>query len=156
VFPECDRAHLSWQPLHPSCRLRIFRLELLWLFLLIPVALKFGAWSLLLVPVVWITARITARSYQRYSAHAFDGRFLAFRSGILDREEWIVPVERIESIQIRRSPGDRRHGTARLLLDLRSAGPGERCEIRYLDVNEAQAVALNLRQKVCDCGHGRS
>jgi putative membrane protein len=156
VFPGCERAHLSWQPLHPSCRLRVFRLELLWLFLLIPVALKFGLWSLLLVPVVWISARITARSYQRYSAYAFDGRFLAFRSGILDREEWIVPVDRIESIEIRRSPGDRRHGTARLLLDLRSAGPGERCEIRYMDVNEAQALALNLRQKVRDCGHGRS
>lgn len=156
VFPGCERAGLSWQPLHPSCRLRVFRLELLWLFLLIPVALKFGAWSLLLMPVVGMVAWLTARSYQRYSAHAFDGRFLAFRSGILDREEWIVPVDRIESIELRRSPADRRHGTARLLLDLRSAGPGERCEIRYLDVNEAQVLAMNLRREVGNCGHGRS
>ncbi|MGE4071387.1 MAG: PH domain-containing protein [Lysobacterales bacterium] len=156
VFPGCERAGLSWQPLHPSCRLRVFRLELLWLFLLIPVALKFGAWSLLLVPVVCVAAHLTARSYQRYSAYAFDGRFLAFRSGIIDRDEWLVPVDRIESVELRRSPGDRRHGTARLLLDLRSAGPGERCEIRYLDMNEAQALALELRAKISGSGHRRS
>lgn len=148
VFPDCHRAEIDWQPLHPSCRKRLFRLELLWLLLLLPVAFKLGDWTLLLAAIVVVSASWSSRSYRRFSAYAFDGRFLAFRGGIVTRQEWWVPVQQIESVQLKRSPGDRRHGTAKLALDLRCPGPAGMCVIKYLDWGEARELAAQLGQMI--------
>jgi putative membrane protein len=135
---------LTWQPLHPDAWRRFLLLPaLLCLAASLPLLWRFGASGaaiLLLLPLL----ALRARQLGRWSAWMVDERFVAWRSGWLDRHWQIVPIDRIQLLRVEQSPFDRRRGMASLLLDTAGAH-SSRPALRLRHLPEATVHALAER-----------
>lgn len=149
ALPQLNRRALRWQPLHASAARRVATRHALWLLLLVAPAFKLP-WLALLLPVALLAIALDAWSYARHSSYACDGAILGFRHGLLSRQEWYVPIARIETVTLSASPFDRRAGTATLSIDLRTRGPGGRARIPFLPRQEAEELARTLRARVAE------
>jgi putative membrane protein len=144
---------LPWRPLHP----RAWRRMLFW-----PALLTLGACALLmlrnpalgLLPLLlmpwWI---LRARRMAARTGWAADGRVLAWRSGWLDRSLSFAEIGKLQALQLRQSPFDRRAGMASLIADTAGANPfGHRLELHYLPEAEARALYQRLAAQVARSG----
>jgi putative membrane protein len=145
-WPGFDRRRLQWEPLHRSAAQRVLVLDLLWVLPVLPWIWSYPGVALPLALLLSVLAVVDAWAYGRLAGHACDGRTLAFRHGFFDRQEWFLPIDRIESFELRESPRDRAHGTASLVIDMRTRGPGGRARIPYLPRADAEAIAARLRR----------
>jgi putative membrane protein len=140
---------LPWQPLHPRAwRRMLFAPLLLTALAMLLLSWRYAAWSLLpltLVPWwVWRARRIAA-----HARWALNDRVLAWRSGWLDRNISFAEVGKLQALQLRQSPFDRRHGMARLIADTAGASPtGHRLELPYLPEATARALYTRLSQEI--------
>lgn len=149
LLPGCGWPDLPWQPLHPRA----------WRRLLLPPALltvlagallagRYGAtalWLWLLLPWWWLRARKLA-ARMRY---ALGDRLLAVRGGWIDRRWCLVEIGKLQALQLRQSPFDRRHGMASLRLDTAGANPGRSpLRIRYLPEAQARALLEELERRI--------
>jgi putative membrane protein len=103
-----------------------------------------GAWTLLLVPVIYA---LNVMSYRHLGYWPGD-RFFWMRSGWLSRATHIVPIRNVQSVVIRQTPFDRRHRVATLIVD--SAGQsntGGGPRIGNVPWTDALAVARTLAQR---------
>ena len=101
-------------------------------------------WPMLLLPIIWW---MNMKSY-RYLGYAFGERYFQTRRGWLGRSTHIVPINKIQAIELRQSPLDRRLGLASLSVDTAGqayteGGP----RIENLPLDEALAIARALAQK---------
>ncbi len=148
ALPILDERTLDWQPLHRSAGWRV------WLShaMLVPLLLLLIGVSPTLVAVLVVTALVLitldAFAYARFAGYAIDDAIIAFREGFLDRQTWFVPIDRIEWVSLVTSPMDRANGTASVLIELRTRGPGGRARIPLLALAEAQALVVRLRQQL--------
>lgn len=145
AWPGFDRRQLRWEPLHRSAAGRTLKFDLLWLLPVLPWMWMRPALAIPLALAVLLLAIIDAWAFGRLAGYACDEHTIAFRHGFLDRQEWFLPIDRIESFELRESPRDRAHGTASLVVDMRTRGPGGRARIPYLPRAEAEAIARHLR-----------
>jgi putative membrane protein len=140
-LPALGWPALGWQPLHPQAWRRfLVKPTVLTALASIGLMLRFGpvgALLLLLLPLWWLRARQLAR----WSAWMMDGRYVAWRSGWLDRHWQVVEIERIQLLRVEQSPFDRRRAMASLLLDTAGANPGQP-PLRILHLPEATARRL--------------
>lgn len=139
----------GWQPLHPKAWRRAFLIPALAVSLFFTANAAFNrpefAYGLLLVPVLYVRARIWAR----YSAWTLDGGVIAFRQGWLDRNCRFAEVRKLQSLRLSQSPFDRRYGMATLSLDTIGASPMEPpLRIPYLDAADADALLEALRAQL--------
>lgn len=139
----------GWQPLHPKAWRRAFLIPALAVSLFFTANAALGrpefAYGLLLVPVLYVRARIWAR----YSAWTLDGGVIAFRQGWLDRNCRFAEVRKLQSLRLSQSPFDRRYGMATLSLDTIGASPMEPpLRIPYLDAADADALLEALRAQL--------
>ena len=135
-----------WHPLHPRAWWRKFALPaaiaLGGTALLVAFEGMPGLWALLLLPLLYVRARVWAR----YSAWSLSNGVVAFRQGWLDRHWRFAEVRKLHALELRQSPFDRRHGMASLHLDTTGASPMEPAlAIPYLPVADALALAERLR-----------
>jgi putative membrane protein len=123
----------GWQPLHPRAWLRRLLAPTL---LLVPVALALAAWRspqalwalALLAPLAWL-----ARNWARHSAWVVGDGMVAARSGWLDRHWRFAETRKLQALELRQSPLDRRFGMATLHFDTAGAGSMDPAlAIRYL------------------------
>jgi putative membrane protein len=154
LIPGIDLAGLAWQPLHRSAALRRWRRTLCWL---VPTlgALVAAAWllpasppatpgvALALSAAALLASAWHARTWARWSAFAVADRVIVFRSGAWARHWTLVFDDRAQSTTLRRSPRDRREGTASLSVDVQSMTLDHALRIPYLDVTDAER--LNAR-----------
>lgn len=150
TWPGLDLRQLQWQPLHPATHARLARRSLL-LHLLLGVAVSL--WSLKLLPLVIVLAafgQIRAWAWTRLGGYAFDGKHLAWRSGISQRTTWIVPIAAVSGCTQLSSPFDRRHRSADLLLDTQAPQRTQTLRLRYLPVEQARELARRLRHGITD------
>jgi uncharacterized membrane protein YdbT with pleckstrin-like domain len=84
-----------------------------------------------------------AWQWARWSAFAASDGVIAFRSGAWARQWTLVFDDRAQSTALRRSPRDRREGTASLAVDVQSMTVSQALHIPYLDA--ALGERLNAR-----------
>lgn len=106
----------------------------------------FGAWAAL--ALLWLpwSAFKAWRQAQRMG-YALDDRYVAVRGGWWTRWWRLAEIDKLQALQLTRSPLDRCCGTATLWLDTAGAGIGSGApalRIRLLPHAEAQAVYLQL------------
>ncbi|MBN6150212.1 PH domain-containing protein [Xanthomonas sp. AmX2] len=105
---------------------------------------NFGAWGalpLLLLP--W--SALQARQQARRMAYALDAHYLVVRGGWWTRWWRLAELDKLQALQLIRSPLDRRCGTATLRLDTAGASASAPpLRLRFLPVAEAQALYLQL------------
>lgn len=150
LLPEAAYPAFDWQRLHPRAWRRMLWPSLL-LTLLVGAALcwRYGAWGLAvlaLVPLlVWRARRLAAAC-----GYCVNDTVIAWRSGWLDRRVSFAEVAKLQGVQLRSSPFDRRHGMATLIVDTAGADPmgGHRIHIPYLPRAQARALMDELGRRI--------
>jgi putative membrane protein len=148
ALPDIDfAAQPEWQSLADGARRRIFRRSVTWWIVVALVAgfalnMYVGVSTVAIgVPISWWYARM----YVRHTRWALQPDMLLFRSGWLTRKLVIVPRDRIQTVHAVRSPFDRRHAMASVVIDTAGAGPrSEAVRIPYLDEEVATTLARSL------------
>ena len=136
----------DWHALHPRAWWRQFAIYALFALALSAALIiwrgPMGAWALLLVPMLYVRARVWAR----YSAWSLEGGVVAFRQGWLDRHWRFAEARKLHALRVTQSPFDRRHGMATLHMDTAGASPFEpELSIPYLHTADAERLAAQLR-----------
>jgi putative membrane protein len=82
----------------------------------------------------------------RYRAlgYALAGPFLVARAGIWPRRLWVVPLLKIQSVAVERSPFQRWLGLATLAVDTAGTGPLRRAAVVDLAVEDARPLLETL------------
>ncbi|MGH9847564.1 MAG: PH domain-containing protein, partial [Blastocatellia bacterium] len=80
--------------------------------------------------------------------YALGPRYLQTRRGWLGRSTHIVPIHKIQAVELHQTPFDRRLGLARLSIDTAGqAYTGGGPQISNLPIAEARAIARTLSQQ---------
>ncbi|KAB7767093.1 PH domain-containing protein [Xanthomonas maliensis] len=135
----------QWQPVAQHCW---WRLSLPALIVLPPLVMgliwQFGplaGWLLLWLPWSLFKAR---RQVQRM-AYALDARYVAVRGGWWKRWWRLAELDKLQALQLQRTPLDRLTGTATLWLDTAGASAaGPALRLRFLPLAQAQALQTQL------------
>jgi putative membrane protein len=148
-LPWLQWDRIEWQPLHPRAwRRMLFGPTVLLVIATSVAAVRFGAPALLLLALLpalaWRARRSAARSSWAVTEHA-----LLRRSGWLDRKLSFAEIGKLQGLQLRQSPFDRRHGMASVIADTAGASPfGHRLELHYLPVAQARALHARLGAQI--------
>ncbi len=114
------------------------------LFLCLNKGLPVGLWPLALLPFVYL---INVLNY-RHFGYVLGERYLRCRRGWLGRTTHVIPIRNIQSVALIRTPFDRWHGLATLVVDTAGqayTGGGPR--ITNLPIEEAESLARELSQR---------
>ena len=141
LLPRGEWARLAWRPLPPRSWWRLFLPGVPFVLLAAAVAgWQFGAWGALVL--LWLPwAAFAARRRAERAAYALGAELVGVREGWWSRHWRFAELDKLQALQLTRSPVDRRCGTATLWLDTAGAGamaPGLR--IRFLPEAEARAL----------------
>ncbi|NOT29821.1 MAG: PH domain-containing protein, partial [Planctomycetes bacterium] len=134
VQPEAPLEAVAWRPVHPRARRRLF---VKWAFVLELLALLGwlqSTWLGLVAALAgFVLAFACARLRARQLGWALGERAVFLRDGLFGRRLCCVRFEKIQSIQLVRTPLDRRARMARLTLDTAGAAGSElRFELPFL------------------------
>lgn len=151
VQPEADFAQAPWRGVHRRAARRIGLRMGLWLAALVSVLASLS-WSAAVavfavgaIGVAWL-ARLRAR---RLAWAQVPGAILV-RDGLLGRRQACVRYEKIQTVDVRRSPFDRRAGMAHLALDTAGASGAGKFVIPFLPLRQA----LRLRRELARASAG--
>ena len=146
VLPEVPYEELDWQPLAPRAWRRILKRWLFWVAVLtVPVALLAGWWALAFAVPAALWGWLHARRWVRHTGWATTGQAVAYRSGWWKQKLSIVRYGKIQTVELRANPFDRRNDMARLSVDTAGARrAGHRVHVPYL----ATATARELSERL--------
>ncbi|MCX7051541.1 MAG: PH domain-containing protein [Proteobacteria bacterium] len=154
LVPGLDLEAMPWQPLHRSAAVRRWQRTMWWLLptltLVVAAAGLIPGLPSVALPGALVAATLGlglsvmhAWQWARWSAFAASDGVIAFRSGAWARQWTLVFDDRAQSTALRRSPRDRREGTASLAVDVQSMTVSQALHIPYLDA--ALGERLNAR-----------
>ena len=139
----------AWQPLHRRAWLRL-SLGGVMFALVASAALgwRFGAWGLL--GLLWIPwSMFVARQHARRAGYCVQGELVAVREGWWSRNWRFAEIGKLQALQLRQGPLDRRLGMASLWLDTAGAGTlSSPLRIRYMAEDQARALLAKLGPEV--------
>jgi putative membrane protein len=141
LLPGAHWPPQEWRPLHPKAWRRQFALPALATLVATAVLTsREGLWglsTLALLPLLLLRAKVWAR----HAGYSLEGGLIAVREGWLDKSWRFAEPGKLQAIKLSRSPFDRRHGMATLVLDTAGASPMEPAlRIRYLPEEEARRL----------------
>jgi putative membrane protein len=139
----------SWRALHPRAWRRVFFRPAIYALIATGFAVlafdAVGFLTLLLLPVVYLRARVWAR----HAAYGKAGGLIAVREGWLDRGWRFAEVRKLQVLELTQSPFDRRHGMATLHMDTAGATLGALpLRIRFLPEADAHALYARLASEM--------
>ncbi|MCR6663219.1 MAG: PH domain-containing protein [Luteimonas sp.] len=139
----------GWHPLHPKAWQRLLMGDVLFGVGLLAGGLWFfDAWGLL--ALLWLPwAWLVARRHAMRAGYAIDDGFIAVREGWWSRHWRFAEIDKIQAIELRRSPLDKRFGMASVWLDTAGAGAmSPPLRMRYLLLDDAQALFSRIERDV--------
>ncbi len=147
LLPDIEWPPRQWQPVSLRGWWRLCLPALVLTMLLATVGCyRFGAWGLL--PLLWMPwSAFSAHRRITRMAYSVDARRVAVRGGWWSRWWRMAEVDKLQALQLTRSPLDRRFGTATLTLDTAGAGGGTPAlQLRFLPAAHAEALLQQLSQ----------
>jgi putative membrane protein len=151
VYPARDGADLAsvaWRGVDPRAFRRLLRVRLV--LAAVAGAASYGAAHAWAVPIALGVALLLgaqAWAATRFTAFAWSGDTLWFRSGAWTRHVSVVRSARMQVVGLQQSPFDRRWGMAAVRVDTAGAASGgHRVHIRWLDAQVAHALYAELRR----------
>lgn len=139
---------LEWMPMHPGTQNRVTRKALIRCLLILSAGwMAAGPWVLWLGPGLLLVAAVWAIKASQSMSVALAEEVIWYRCGWLKRHWFMVPYGKIQSIQLRESPFDRRWGMIGLGLDVANAGASWKSSfyIPYLSADQARELADYLK-----------
>lgn len=141
LLPNAQWSQLAWQPLPVHAWWRMFLPIVPWVLLVAALlSWRFGGWGAL--ALLWLPwAAFTAYRRARRAGYALGRDLVAVRGGWIDRHWRFAEIDKLQALQLSRSPLDRRFGTASLWLDTAGAGAmAPPLRIRFLPEAEAREL----------------
>jgi len=141
LLPKGQWSRLQWRPLPLRSWWRLFVPAVPFVLLAAAAAgWRFGAWGALVL--LWLPwAAVKARQCAARAAYALGDELVAVREGWWSRHWRFAELDKLQALQLTRSPIDRRCGTATLWLDTAGAGAlAPPLRIRFLPEAEARAL----------------
>jgi len=147
VQPEARLEGLAWRALPRRARRRLFVRELLtWGPLAGLVAWRFWPFGLLALPLALGLSAAVARLRHARLGYALAPGAVFLREGVFTRRILCVRFEKVQSLQLLRTPLDRRARMARLRLDTAGVtGDGLRFDLGMLELREAVRLMREVR-----------
>lgn len=147
VQPEARLEGLAWRALPARARRRLFVRELLkWLPLAGLVAWRLWPLGLASVPCALFLSGLLAHLRHARLGYALAPGAVFLREGLLTRRILCVRFEKVQSLELVRTPLDRRARMARLRLDTAGVtGDGLRFDLGFLDLREAVRLMREIR-----------
>ncbi|MDG2517396.1 PH domain-containing protein [Lysobacter soli] len=145
LLPRAGWTQLDWRALPAS---NWWRLVLPTIPVVIAITIaaswRFGAWGL--VALAWLPwAAFVAYRRARRMAYAANAEIVAVREGWWTRHWRFAELDKLQALQLTRSPLDRRCGTATLHLDTSGAGAlSPPLRVRFLPHDDALALYASL------------
>jgi putative membrane protein len=149
IFPDFHADEMEWRRVSPLAVRRGFNKGAIVCMLLAIVSFivqrsLLAAWPLLLLPLIYFISRANYRSL----GYALSEHHLRTRRGWLGRATHIVPLNKIQAVEIRQSPFERRWGLATLSVDTAGqAYTGGGPQINNLPLPVARALAEVLAHR---------
>lgn len=145
LLPKAGWPQLPWRPLPrsswwrrmlPSIPFALIASAALWW--------RFGPWGAL--ALLWLPwSALSAWQHARRAGYALGAELVAVRGGWVSRHWRFAEIDKLQSLQLSRSPLDRRCGTATLWLDTAGASSlAPPLRIRFLPLDQAQALHATL------------
>lgn len=145
LAPDVRLADVEWQAPDVAAGTRRMRLAAIWSLIVGLVALRFFDWSWVIAAtlVLLAVALFAARKYVQSLGWARTDEAVYFRSGWLWRAVTVVPIAKVQGVELRESPFDRRWSMASVSVDTAGAG-AHQVDVPYLgrDVAEGLRTAL--------------
>lgn len=125
----------------------VFMIGLLLIALIPKIEIRYYTWMVfvLMLPMTYFYAK----SYVKKTAYFYNAEVIGFKSGVWLREESYVKIDKIQSIEIKESPFDRRNNMVTLEVD--TAGSNtllHHVRIPYLERDEAYKIRDFIQTKV--------
>jgi len=149
LLPQAQWPPAGWQGLHRLAWLRLSIGGTLFALVLAAVlGWRFGAWGLL--ALLWVPWSVfVARQHARRAGFSVDGQLVAMREGWWSRHWRFAEIGKLQALQLRQGPLDRRMGMASLWLDTAGASQvSAPLRIRYLAEGEARDLLAKLAPEV--------
>jgi putative membrane protein len=145
ILPEADLPSLTWMNVDGRAfrRRRVVALVTAAVIGALTVPWLETVWSIALTVAIAALGLINGHLYVASLAWAKTDRLVAFKSGWFHRSLVIVPLAKIQAIELDESPFDRRHHMASLAVDTAGAG-GNRVDIPYLSRPVAEDARMAL------------
>lgn len=145
LLPKSQWSQLDWKPLPAASGWRLFLPSVP--FVLVATAAltwRFDAWGLL--ALAWLPwAALSAYKRARAARYALGSELVAVHEGWWSRHWRFAEIDKLQALQLTRSPIDRRCGTATLWLDTAGAGAmSPPLRVRFLPEADAQALYETL------------
>jgi putative membrane protein len=145
LMPEADLEALPWMRVDPRAyrRRRVIALVTAGVLGGATAPWLGAMWALGVTAVLAVLGLIHGHLYVATMGWAKTDRVIAFKRGWLGRTLVIVPLSKIQAVQLEESPFDRRHHMASLSVDTAGAG-ANRVDIPYLSRPVAEEARLTL------------
>jgi putative membrane protein len=145
VLPDADLNALAWMKVHPRAfhRRRVVALVTAAVIGALSVPWLGVMWAIILTAALAVLGLINGHLYVASLAWASTDRVVAFKSGWLHRSLVIVPLTKIQAVELDESPFDRRHQMASLAVDTAGAG-AHSIDIPYLSRAVAEDTRITL------------
>ena len=143
VFPALDYADIALRRVHARSRSRAFTV---YACVLLVLAAAVAAWraQLAVIPLALVLPAWLLATWQyRHRGYARVARHMVARNGVFNRITWLVPEHKVQTLHLRESPFQRRHGLATVQLD--TAGEGRGASVRDLGYGDAVELLSSLR-----------
>jgi putative membrane protein len=149
VFPGIGESKPDWRRVSPCMIVRsTFKAAVVCVLLTGAAVWYFGSlaglWTLLSIPLCFVYNKIA----YRHLGYSMEPHFFRTRKGWFSRSTRILPIRNVQSIVLRQSVFDRRHGVWRLQID--SAGQaftGGGPELRNVPFEAAESLAHSLAKR---------
>ncbi|WP_101925715.1 MULTISPECIES: PH domain-containing protein [Luteimonas] len=139
----------DWQPLHPRAWLRLLPGDVV-LTALLCAALGwlFQWWGVL--GLAWLPWSVfVARRHAARAGFAVDGHVVAVREGWWSRHWRFAELDKLQAVELRQSPLDRRFGMAAVWVDTAGASPlAPQLRLRYLPLDVATRLHAMLAREI--------
>lgn len=138
-----------WQPLHPRAWLRLMLGDVVvTVGLCVALAWFFRGWGAL--GLLWLPwSMLVARRHAARAGYAVDAAFVAVREGWWKRTWRFAEIGKLQAVELRQSPLDRRFGMASVWFDTAGANPlSTPLRLRFLPLAEAERVHATLAGEI--------
>jgi putative membrane protein len=145
ILPEADVDALTWMRVHPRAIRRRRVVAAVTAIIIGALTAPFLGikWAAAIAVTLLILGLVNAQLYVASLGWAKTDRIVAFRSGWFHRSTIIVPLAKIQAVELDESPFDRRHSMASLSVDTAGAG-GHSIDIPYLSRPVAEEARMTL------------
>ncbi len=145
---DVDWEAIEWQPINQKGWRRVLKvMVLIGVVITAPLAL----WSIYAYPigfVLWLIYSVYySKAYVKGAGYHINGQLVAFKDGVIFTKFTFVRLPKTQTIAVKESPFDRRHGMASLVIDTAGAMVGaHHINIPYLDLG----VAISIKDRISD------